>query len=88
MTPEQIQNWRNIIPVMFGIPSSIVSDNDIERLRDGIQNLANRLRCCERCDWSGDKNDTLPYGDDGKQECCPRCRKVIPVNDSDDACKA
>ena len=43
LTEEQIENWRDILSVHFGSYARILSDEDIEELRERFQIAANRM---------------------------------------------
>ncbi len=42
LTPEQIKNWRKILPAVFGFSDFGLSDEDIQKLRDKIQAEADK----------------------------------------------
>ena len=42
LTPEQIQNWRRMLPILFGLPMSFGDDAHIQKLRNGFQALADK----------------------------------------------
>ncbi len=42
LTPDQIKNWRKIIPVAFGVPAEFLTDEDIQKFRDRVQAEADK----------------------------------------------
>lgn len=41
LTPEQIQNWRRVMVGMLGPYALIMSDEDVQRMRDKMQEWCN-----------------------------------------------
>jgi hypothetical protein len=37
LSPEQIQNWRRVLPSILGPLAQALSDEDIQRFRDDMQ---------------------------------------------------
>ena len=42
LTPEQVKNWRQMLPILFGLPPSYGTDEDVQRLRDRFQAEADK----------------------------------------------
>ena len=42
LTPEQVENWRKILRGMVGPYASILSAEEINSLRDSLQQIADR----------------------------------------------
>lgn len=38
LTPEQIQNWRKVLTGMFGPYAMIMSDDEVQKFKDKMQN--------------------------------------------------
>jgi len=43
LTPEQIQNWRRVLCSMFGPYALIMTEDEIQKTRDNMQNSVNSL---------------------------------------------
>lgn len=39
LNKEQLDNWRKMIPVLFGIPGTFLSDGQVQKLRDKMQKI-------------------------------------------------
>jgi len=37
LTEKQKENWRKVMPILFGITGDMISDEDIQKLRDNLQ---------------------------------------------------
>jgi hypothetical protein len=46
LTPEQIANWRKVLPVMFGPFAPLMTDDEIQLLRDRLQERVEEERAC------------------------------------------
>lgn len=42
LTPEQLANWRKVAPAIFGITGDHLSDEDIHKVRDGLEKNLNK----------------------------------------------
>ncbi len=51
LTPEQIKNWRNVLCTMIGPYALLMSDEQVQRIRDTMQQQVDRKSTdCTRLD--------------------------------------